>query len=221
MGSPATVLEDFAKMIDFIRIPLLFLTVACAKSHDSTKTIQPNADIITVLKQLNEKITHLDKRVDAIASQVTKNEKQTKTDIEELKKEISSCVKRTTTPSSPTIIPTTESTWIFYPQGTRDHKVRRHYDNYGVTFVGYGKPTHYEVETFYTHTFEDCVVICVKRRRTHGERWNGVVFSFKRGGSNNHHHRDHGHNYHKNKCLCVEDDTGSTVPTSTELHFMF
>ena len=101
-------------------ISILFMIATIVRSNMSTGSLEPNVDIITVLKQLTVKTAHLDKKIDAIALRMTRNEKQTKEDIEELRKEISSLRRKTTTPSPPTSVPTTtESTWIFYPPGNK------------------------------------------------------------------------------------------------------
>ena len=47
--------------------------------------------------------------------------------------------------------------WIYYPPGTHDHKARRNYPEYNLSFVDYGDAEHEDDTTFEPNVpFEEC-----------------------------------------------------------------
>ena len=62
--------------------------------------------------------------------------------------------------------------WIYYPNGTTEHKTQRYYRQYGLSFRSYGDSDSCDDGNAKQDiSFESCIVFCVEQRSKHGEAY--------------------------------------------------
>merc|ERR1712212_753434 len=81
------------------------------------------------------------------------------------------------------LITPTASPWIFYPPGTRKNRVKRHYEELKLSFVGFGNAIASKVFMYqYTTTFKECLSLYLKTKEFFHKRnisINGVVYNYE------------------------------------------
>ena len=166
----------------------------------------PNGHIFDLIEKVNKRVTELigvmqnmktgiDARIDADENTTAKQWKKMIDMIQRLSGRIDAVSKRidhyhhhqvsttrapvTTTTGSTSTTPftTTPVSWIFYPPGTHDHRVKRNIE--GASFVGFGRfGSHDRDETTYVTSFVACVHYCVSVREHRSVQWNGVSYQW-------------------------------------------